>query len=130
MSKGLFKWTSKKSSKLVTDAVVLDKSDSSERVESSALSVSPLSPEIGFSQEFDNRSLSITRPNDLLVDPLRTPNSALSLSNTQQNVYNFSYINGLTIGNVQVNNIEQSSDRKTNSSAGGGTPRTRSIYCE
>lgn len=123
MSKKLFGWANsvKKSDKLVTDAVVLDENDqnvgdSSDRTQSNVLSSSPLSPEMGFARCFDNRNItSVMRTNDLLVD---TPNNALSLNNTQQNVYQFSDIIGLHIGtNVQINNnVEQSSDRRSNSS--------------
>lgn len=130
MSKKLFGWTNslKKSDKLVTDAVVLDENDhnaadSSERTQSNALSISPLSPEMGFSRYSD--SMSVIRTNDLLVEP-STPNNTLSLSNAQQNVYQFSHINGLHIGsNVQINNnVEQLSDRRSNS---GDIQKTRSI---
>lgn len=133
MSKKLFAWTSslKKSDKLiVTDAAVLDENeqsagDSSDRTQSNALlSISPLSPEVGFSRYLDSQSMSVVRTNDVLVEP-STPNSILA-----QNVYQFSHINGLHIGsNVQINNtVEGSSDRRSNS--GDIIQKTRSIDCK
>lgn len=133
MSKKLFGWTNslKKSDKLVIDAVVLDENDqnagdsSTDRTQSNSLSISPLSPEMGFSRSFDNQNMSLMRTNDLLVEP-NTPNNALSLNNSQTNVYQFTHIKGLHIGNnVQINNGEQSSDRRSNS--GDIIQRTRSI---
>lgn len=127
MSKKLFGWANslKKSDKLVTDAVVLDENDQNvgDSTQSNVLSTSPLSPEMGFSRCIDNRNMSVMRTNDLLVD---TPNNALSLNNTQQNIYQFSDIIGLHIGtNVQINNnVEQSSDRRSNS--GDVIQKTRS----
>lgn len=139
MSKKIFGWTIslKKSDKLVTDAVVLNDQnagDSPERTQSNALSISPLSPEMGFSRYGDsNQNMSVTRTNDLFVEPISTPNNnnnnnALSLNNTQQNVYQFSHITGLHIGpNVHINsNVEQSSNRRSNNK-GDIIRRTTSI---
>lgn len=137
MPKKLFSWTtsSKKSDKLVTDAVVLEENnvnsnvsanDSPERAQSNSLSISPLSPEMG-SRNFDYQNMALMRPNDLLAEP---SSSALSVSNSQQNFYQFSHINGLHIGSsVQithnVQSSEQSSERR--SATGETIPKTRSI---
>lgn len=122
MSKKLFGWTSslKKSSKLATDAVVLDENqqnsgDSSDTIQSSALSVSPTTPEMRLSRQFGNEhNMSMVRTNDTVADPFHTPNNTLSLNNTQQNVYQFSHINGLHIGtNFQINNTIDPSTKRS-----------------
>ncbi|XP_037036042.1 protein immune deficiency [Bradysia coprophila] len=134
MSKKLFAWTSslKKPNKLATDAVVLEENqrnsgDSSDTIQSRAVSITPSTPEMRLSRQFDNEhSMSAVRTSDSLVDPFNTSNS-LSLNSVQQNVYNFSHINGLLIGtNVQINNnIEPSPERRSNSV--DGIQKTRSI---
>lgn len=124
----------KKSDKLVTDAVVLEENDrnsgdSSDRTQSNALSISPLSPEIG--RDFDNQNMSIWRTNDSLVEPNSSPTRALSLNNTQQNVYQFSHITGLHIGtNVQINNSMEHPSERRRSSSGDIIQKTRSIDSE
>lgn len=129
MAKKLFGWSSssKKCDKLlVTDAALLDdtsRNNSTERIQSTSLSISPLSPETGLSR-FDSQNMSVMRTNDLMAEP----SNALSIrNNTQQNIYQFSHINGLHIGSsVQItNNSKPSPERRC--TAGVAIPKTRSI---
>lgn len=134
MSKKLFAWTNslKKPHKLATDAVVLEENeqnapgdDSSERTQSNALSISALSPEVGYSRYADSQMPVVRTTNNSLVEP-STPNNIMA-QNVYQNVYQLSHMNGLIIGsNIQINNkVEQSTDRRSNS--GDIIQKTKSI---
>lgn len=129
MSKKLF--SRNKSNKLVTDASVLDENtsngnDSSDRAQSSSLSISPLSQEMGVSRRFDNQSMSVVPTNDLLVEP---PNSALSLNSAQQTFYQFSNVRGVHIGpSFKITHkTEQSSERRSSGQSISKIPRTHTI---
>ncbi|KAJ6640985.1 Protein immune deficiency [Pseudolycoriella hygida] len=128
MSKKLLYWKKslKKSDKLVKDAAVVpdlpdenDPGNSLERTQSSHLSLA-IPPELELSRQLEDVNIDIVRTNDLLAEP-NTHSSALSLTNTQQNIFNLSHMNNVQFGNTYHinNNVDERrskpSDQRTKS---------------